>query len=153
MCGRGDLPAPFRAGIGAQARSTLRGGYHEKGLAGLAVDVVAAATCYRRAVQAGSGVGAFFLVGLLHDGRGVAQDRAEALRWFTVAAEAGDADALGALGRDHEEGWGGLAPDAVAVVAWYRRAVEAGNGDAADKLNRLLAGPAIRTSGREGTGQ
>ncbi len=100
----------------------------------LATDDVQAAGWFRRAAEAGSAPGANNLARLLNAGRGVPQDRAEALRWFKVAAEKGIAAALGMVGLYYYQGWGGLAEDAAQAAAWFRRAAEAGSGPAAMNL-------------------
>ena len=62
---------------------------------------------------------------ILLDGHGVLQDRCAAVRWFSVAAEAGHAPAINMLGRCHELGWG--VPVALASAAdCYRRASKTG---------------------------
>jgi uncharacterized protein len=49
---------------------------------------------------------------------------AEALHWFTLAANEGHAVAMNMVGRCHELGRGS-APDASLAAAWYRKAAEA----------------------------
>src|ERR1700722_16963720 len=55
---------------------------------------------------------------MLLEGRGVAMDRALALRWFTRAAQQQEAEAMNMVGRCHENGWGTPA-DAEAAAQWY----------------------------------
>jgi TPR repeat protein len=65
------------------------------------------------------------------DGRGgLAQDYAEAVKWFRMAAELGNADAQIRLGVMYEDGRGGLAQDYAEAAKWYRKAAEQGNVDA-----------------------
>ena len=65
------------------------------------------------------------LGGLYHEGRGVAQDYAEAVKWLRLAAEQGLAVAqygLAVMYRDGE----GVAQDHAAEVKWLRLAAEQG---------------------------
>lgn len=62
---------------------------------------------------------------ILLDGRGIAQDRPLALRWFTIAADAGHLMARNMLGRCHEHGWG-CAADARQAADHYRLAAAQG---------------------------
>lgn len=59
-------------------------------------------------------------------GRGVSTNRAEAVRWYQVAAEAGESDAQASLGLCLFRGWG-TERDVRAAVGWWRRAAEQGN--------------------------
>ena len=63
---------------------------------------------------------------LYRDGRGVARDDAEAVRWFRRAAEQGHNDGQNNLGRMYSNGRG-VRRDRVEVVGWYRRAAEQGD--------------------------
>ena len=58
-------------------------------------------------------------------GVGVAQDPAEAARWYRMAAERGFAAAQYALGLTYAKGKG-LPEDSAEAVRWYRRAAEQG---------------------------
>ena len=60
---------------------------------------------------------------------GVTQDDAEAVRWYRLAAEQGDAWAQTNLGVMYENGRGVTQDDAEAV-RWYRLAAEQGHADA-----------------------
>jgi hypothetical protein len=66
------------------------------------------------------------------NGRGVAQDAAEAVRWYRKAAEQGDADGQFNLGVMYANGRG-VAQDAAEAVRWYRKAAE--QGDARGQFN------------------
>ena len=59
------------------------------------------------------------------NGRGVAQDYAEAVKWYRLAAEQGDASAQSKLGAMYANGQG-VAQDYAEAVKWYRRAAEQG---------------------------
>ena len=78
-------------------------------------------------------------LGIMYDdGRGVAIDSAEALRWRQLAAAQGYPWALYWVATCHETGWGAAA-DVAEAIRWYRRAQAAGNTYAADKLQKLQA--------------
>ncbi len=71
-----------------------------------------------------------FKIGLMYSkGRGVAQNFAEAVKWFGKAAEQGNADAQSNLGFMYGMGIGVL-KDYVEAVKWYRKAAEQGNANA-----------------------
>jgi TPR repeat protein len=72
------------------------------------------------------------------DGRGVAQDYAEAVRWYRKAAEQGDATAQFNLGAMCGTGQG-VAQDYAEAVRWYRKAAEQGNADAQFILGIMYA--------------
>jgi len=59
-------------------------------------------------------------------GRGVAQDYAEAVKWYRKAAEQGYASAQGNLGGCYSEGKG-VTQDYAEAVKWYRKAAEQNN--------------------------
>jgi len=60
-----------------------------------------------------------------YNGDGVAQDKAEAVRWFRKAAEQGHADAQFNLGLMYGKGEG-VAQDKAEAVRWFRKAAEQG---------------------------
>jgi TPR repeat protein len=68
-----------------------------------------------------------------HDGQGVAQDYAEAVKWFRMAAEQGNAAAQNWLGFCHQNGQG-VAQDCAEAVNWFRMAAEQGNAAAQNWL-------------------
>jgi hypothetical protein len=77
------------------------------------------------------------VLGLLYSYReGVAQDYAEALRLWQLAAAQGHPSALYSIGQCHEHGYS-VAADVAEAVHWYRRAQAAGDPSAAGKLHRL----------------
>lgn len=67
------------------------------------------------------------------EGRDVAQDDAESLRWFRLAARRGDVEALYRLGQCYEKGIG-VAPDPDRARKWYRRAAMKGHTAASAAL-------------------
>ena len=65
-------------------------------------------------------------LGLMYDlGEGVAQDDAEAVKWYRKAAEQDSAEAQNNLGTMYVQGQG-VAQDEVEAVKWYRKAAEQG---------------------------
>jgi TPR repeat protein len=60
----------------------------------------------------------------------LAQDYAEAVKWYRRAAEQGNTDAQMRLGVMYEDGRGGLPQDDAEAAKWYRKAAEQGNVDA-----------------------
>ena len=67
------------------------------------------------------------------NGEGVAQDYAEAVRWWRLAAEQGDAFAQTNLGYSYANGEG-VAQDYVEATRWWRLAAEQGNAQAQNRL-------------------
>jgi uncharacterized protein len=64
---------------------------------------------------------------LMHDnGQGVPQDYNEAVKWFRLSAEQGDAEAQYNLGWMYYEGQG-VPQDYKEAVKWYRLSAEQGN--------------------------
>lgn len=69
-------------------------------------------------------------------GEGVAQDDAEATKWFRRAAEQNDANAQTILGARYEQGLGAPQDD-VEAATWYRKAADQGDGKAQLYLGRM----------------
>ena len=65
-------------------------------------------------------------------GEGVEQDYAEAVKWWQMAAEQGNAKAQVSLGYVYSKGIGGVGQDYVKSIKWYRLAAE--QGDAAGQM-------------------
>ena len=76
--------------------------------------------------QQGNASGQYNLGVMYADGRGVARDDAEAVRWYRRAAEQGNASGQVNLGLRYSTGRG-VARDDAEAVRWYRRAAEQGN--------------------------
>jgi TPR repeat protein len=72
------------------------------------------------------------------NGRGVAKDLVEAVKWHHKAAKQGHADAQFNLGMRFKNGQG-VAKDPVEAVKWYRKAAEQGHADAQEQLERLTS--------------
>jgi TPR repeat protein len=70
--------------------------------------------------------------GMYYMGRGVAQDYAEAAKWFRLAADRGHVEAQGSLGWMYAKGQG-VAQDIVEAAKWFRLAAD--QGDAAARFN------------------
>ena len=76
--------------------------------------------------------------GVRHRGRGVPQDIGEAVRWYRLAAEQGDADGQSQLGAMYADGTGVPQDDAEAV-RWYRLAADQGYATAQLNLGLMYA--------------
>ena len=73
------------------------------------------------------------------NGEGADQDYAEALRWYRLAAEQGNADGQNYLGAAYFFGDGfGVDQDYAEAVRWYRLAAEQGNADAQNGLGNCV---------------
>jgi TPR repeat protein len=73
---------------------------------------------------------------MFDNGRGVAQDYAEAVRLYSLAAAQGNAFAQFNLGVMFEKGRG-VAKDRAEAIRWYRLAAAQGNAGATAALKRL----------------
>ena len=80
------------------------------------------------------------------------EDDAEAVRWYRLAAEQGDASAQYSLGVMYDFGRGVLEDDAEAV-RWYRLAAEQGDADAQNRLGSQTSILARSDTGRSGAGR
>jgi len=83
-------------------------------------------------------VAQFEVAARLTEGRGVAQNLAEAVRWYGYAAEAGLAPAQYRLGSLYEKGQG-VPRDTKTAGAWYAKAAGVGNAKAMHNLAVLYA--------------
>ena len=72
------------------------------------------------------------------NGEGVPQDDAEAVRWYRLAAEQGDAEAQFSLAYMYDIGRGVLQDDTQAI-RWYRLAADQGNATAESSLGLMYA--------------
>jgi TPR repeat protein len=73
-------------------------------------------------------VKAQFGVAAMYDmGKGVAENRAEAAKWYRRAAEQGDVGAQFAIGSAYSAG-DGVSRDYLEAAKWFRRAAEQGDG-------------------------
>jgi len=71
-----------------------------------------------------------------HEGVGVAQDYAEAMKWYRLAAAQGNANAQNNLGTMYYNG-SGVAQDYAEAVKWYRKAAAQGNANAQNNLGAM----------------
>jgi TPR repeat protein len=106
---------------------------------GVAKDEARGLALGRESEAAGSCFGQF-VVGWCHyfDCGGVAQDYAEAVRLYRLAAEQGYATAQVNLGCVFDIGQG-VAQDTAEAIRWYRLAIEQGNADAQVSLGLMFA--------------
>ena len=81
----------------------------------------------------------FSLAVCYYDGRGVAKDRVEAVKWYRKAAEQGNASAQNNLGICYATGQG-VDADRVEASKWLRKAAEQGNADAQFMLGLYYLG-------------
>ena len=86
----------------------------------------------------------------LYDGVGGGQNRAEALKWLTRAAERGLTDSQYNVARLYENGAQGLAPNTSQALTWYAIAARSGDAEARAAYDRLnaSASPAARQIAR-----
>ena len=103
-------------------------------------DHATALTEFTPLAEAGDAEAQGWLGWMYESGKGVAQDDAEAEKWYRLAAEgfrraaeAGDAEAQNYLGWMYQNGRG-VAQDDEEAVKWYRLAAESGNANAQKNL-------------------
>ena len=124
----------------------LLGHAYEEGL-GVEADGEKAKELYRKAVDKGSQLGRQYLANLeaeaqyrnglrFLEGRGVAQDFAEAKAWFEKSATQGNVASMEQLGFLCERGLGG-AVDIAKAKEWYEKAADKGNAAAMVGLGRM----------------
>jgi TPR repeat protein len=75
---------------------------------------------------------------MYHDGQGVPQNDAEALKWYRLAADQGNAQAQANLGIMYEKGQG-VPRNAAEAMRWYRLAADLGNPRAQSGLGAMYA--------------
>ena len=73
---------------------------------------------------------------MYENGRGVAKDDYEAVKWYRKAADQGDARAQCNLGLMYENGRG-VSKDEYEAVKWFRKAAEQGYENAKKTLKRM----------------
>lgn len=96
-----------------------------------------AAECFRIAAERGLDWAMYNYATLLALGEGVAEDKAEALRWLERAAALGNAKAINFVGSFHEDGW--VVPrDMTRAAQCYARAAEGGDFRGAFNHARML---------------
>ena len=90
---------------------------------------------YKASAEQGDAEAQFNLGWCYDDGRGVAKDYAEAVKWYRQAAEQGHAEAQYNLGCGYANGQG-VAKDKVEAYVWFSMAARA-DADAAERRNLL----------------
>jgi TPR repeat protein len=70
------------------------------------------------------------------EGLGVPQDYGEALRWFRLAADQGDAAAQINIGYRYQYGEG-VPQDHAEALRWFRKAADQGYAAAKDEIERM----------------
>jgi len=106
---------------------------------GVAKDYAQALALYQLAIEQNFDLAQYNLGVMYYYGVGFAQDCAEALRLFLLAAAQGNPGALYCVAQCHENGQGGVPKNKVEAIRWYRRAQAAGYLKAAAKLQELSA--------------
>jgi tetratricopeptide (TPR) repeat protein len=104
----------------------------------------AAAVCLRQAKE-GDAIAETDIGKMYVEGRGVAEDFAEAKRWFEKAAAQNQPDGLYNLGLMYADGEG-VPQDYAEAIKWYRLAADRGQADAQNSLG-------LRYKHGEGVGQ
>ena len=87
----------------------------------------------------GDAAAQFYLGIMYENGLGVAQDPAEAAKWYRRAAEQGNANAQFHLGAMYVQGMG-VVQDHAEAAKWYRAAAEQGNASAQFDLGNMYDG-------------
>ncbi len=113
-------------------------------------DYATALTDFKLAAQAGSALAQRRLGGMYFIGKGVTQDRKEAIKWFRLAAAQGSAEAQFILGNMYGMGQG-VAVDLKRSYMWFQLAAALGDEGAARALNILENSEDLQTA--DGFGQ
>ena len=79
----------------------------------------------------------YYLGVMLHEGRGVAPDHKQAVRWFKQASEVGIPQAQNRLARMYRDGTG-VTRDYEQAYAWYRTAVAGGHAPSEAELPMVV---------------
>ena len=75
---------------------------------------------------------------IYHNGQGVAQDYKEAVKWYRLAANQGDAESQTKLGIMYSQGLG-VTQDYKKAFSWYQKAAEQGNVQGQFVLGNMYA--------------
>lgn len=135
QCAVAWLEASYHVGGDADAAHEVAI-IREYGRHGIEVDVVAAATWFHKAAEAGH-VDSMTELGLCYElGCGVEQSDEKSLDWYTKAANLGHATAKFSVGEAFEEARGVPQSDQEAVL-WYHSAALDGDDDSKKALRRL----------------
>jgi TPR repeat protein len=83
--------------------------------------------------------GAQIATGMMYlQGQGVPQDFKEAVKWFRLAADKGNTEAMGFLGAIFHDGGNGVAQDYREAAKWYKLAAQKGDADAQENLGHIF---------------
>jgi serine/threonine-protein kinase len=131
-------PAPVPAASVAAPSSPQPGPIYDQAVADLRGGHTAdAAREFRQAADLGDARAMTELAKLFrYGGDGVPRDTAQAVQWYTRAAQAGNASAMVYLGSMYAAGDGVLKRPAEALK-WFRQAADAGNNVAMDALGQM----------------
>eukprot|EP01043_Picozoa_sp_COSAG02_P058352 COSAG02_NODE_7248_length_3097_cov_22.393596_1_plen_490_part_00 len=100
-----------------------------KGWSGHVVDKRASRDIYRMMATQGDSEAQYKLGNCYYQGRGVEEDKAEAVKWYQRAAEQGHSAAQCRLGDCYLHG-DGVEDDKAEAVKWFQKAVDQGDSDA-----------------------
>ena len=101
----------------------------------------------KKAADEGDAFAQYNLGSHYFDGRGVAKDYAEAVKWYRKAAEQGNASGQFVLGYMYESGKG-VTKDEVEAVKWYQKAAAQGNADAIRRLENANTKSSLQRNGK-----
>ena len=91
----------------------------------------------------------FFLASFYEEGIATSQNYTEALKWYEIAADNNNSDAMNNLGLMYQNGKGISNPDFSAAAKWYTRGAEMGNPSAMNNLGSLYnTGKGVQQSKR-----
>lgn len=91
---------------------------------------------YQKAAEQGHVKAIHSLAWCYNDGKGVKEDKAEAVKWWRKAAEQGYANSQCSLGYSYNEGRG-IEKDYKEAVKWYQKAAEQGHNGAQNNLGTM----------------
>ncbi len=114
-------------------------------------DYSKALVLFKRSYAAGELRAANHMGLMYRDGKGVAKNKKEALKWFKLAAEKGDADAQYNLGMMHYAGFGKKHyKENSEAYRWVRKAAEQGHAKAQFRLGEMYDnGEGVREDSKE----
>jgi TPR repeat protein len=87
----------------------------------------------------GGSEGAQIEMGVMYaQGQGVTKDFKEAMKWFRLAADKGNTEAMNFLGALFHDGGNGVAQDYREAVKWYKLAAQKGDANAQETLGAIF---------------
>src|SRR5208283_5220959 len=118
--------------------SIVYAGLYEDGVAAVErQDYATALRLLRPLADQGSAPAQLVLGILYNSGNGVAQNAAEAAKWFRLSADQGDAEAKAELGNIFYYGGTGVTKDHKEAAKWYHLAADQGVADAQVHLGHM----------------